>query len=67
VKTKSSVIDLTPVRREVVSPQEYLRLTKESPHLIAKSRFVTPSVGRGDFGKFEVEYSVPLLKRAKHG
>jgi len=58
------VIDVTPVRSEVLSPQEFLRLTEESPHLIQRSRFVGPKVGRPGFGGFEVQYAVPMLKRA---
>ena len=58
------VIDVTPVRSEILSPQEFLRLTEESPHLIQRSRFVVPKVGRPGFGGFEVQYSVPVLKRA---
>lgn len=59
------VIDLTPVRREILTPAEFLRLSKESPHLIQRSKFVTPTIGGRDFGGFEVHYSVPLLKRAE--
>lgn len=57
------VIDMAPVRKEVLSPQEFLRLTEESPHLIQRSRFIGPKVGRSGFGSFEVQYSIPVLKR----
>jgi hypothetical protein len=53
----------TPVRREVVSPAEFLRISKESPHLIARSRFLSPRKGERDFGAFELQYTVPMLRR----
>ena len=65
MKKPSPLTELSPVRREVVTPQEYLRLTREQPHLIARSRFVAPGIGRPDFGGFEVQYSVPLYKRVR--
>jgi hypothetical protein len=64
MKRVPPTVEMTPVRREVVSPAEFLRLAKESPHLIARSRFVAPAVGRRDFGGFEIHYSVPVLRRA---
>lgn len=63
MNSAAALVDLTAVRREVVTPKEFLRLTVESPHLIARSRFVAPKVGQRDFGGFEVQYSVPVLKR----
>lgn len=57
------LIVATPVRKEILSPREFLRLSKESPHLIQRSRFIGPIVGRAGFGGFEVQYSVPMLKR----
>jgi hypothetical protein len=62
MKKSSKFIDLSPIRREVVSPAEFLRLSKERPHLIARSRFITPVIGRRDFGRFEVHYTVPVYK-----
>lgn len=63
MKKAARPIELTPVRREIVSPAEYVRMTKESPHLIAHSRFLAPAVGKRDFGSFEIQYSVPVLRR----
>ena len=60
---RSIIVDMVPVRREVVSPKAFLRLTRESPHLIARSRFVAPTIGRSNFGSFEVSYTTPVLKR----
>jgi hypothetical protein len=56
----------SPVRREVVSPADFLRISKDKPHLIARSRFIAPTIGRKDFGSFEIQYTVPLLKQAEH-
>lgn len=54
---------LTPVRREVVSPAEYKRIISESPHMIERSRFLMPLVGKRDFGAFELHYAVPMLRK----
>jgi hypothetical protein len=56
---------LKPVRREVVSPAEFQRIVRESPHLIERSRFVSPTIGKRDFGSFELHYSVPVLRPAE--
>ncbi len=56
---------LTPVRREVVSPAEYLRISRESPHLIERSRFLGPLKGKRDFGAFELQYAVPMLRKTR--
>lgn len=63
MKRDFSTIELTPVKDEVVTSKEFLRLSQESPHLIARSRFVPPVIGKKDFGGFHVRYSVPMLKR----
>lgn len=55
---------LVPVRREALTPEEYRRLTSESQTTIARARYVPPQLGDGGFGRFEVEYSIPILKRA---
>ena len=52
----------SPVRREVVSPADFLRISKDKPYLIAHSRFIAPALGQRDFGRFEVQYTVPVLK-----
>ena len=50
------------VRNETVTPAEYLRISKKSPHLIARSRFVPPRIGERSFGALEIQYSVPVLR-----
>lgn len=62
--SSNRTIDVTPVRHEVVSAEEFLRLTTEQPHLIERSRFVSPVPGKRGFGKFEVTYITPIFKRA---
>lgn len=59
---RSAIKDHILVRQETVSPAEYLRISKQSPHLIARSRFVPPRIGEHSFGSFEIQYSVPLLR-----
>lgn len=54
-----------PVRREVVSAAEFLRISREQPHLVARSRFIPPATGQRDFGRFEVQYAVPMLRHAE--
>jgi len=58
--------ELVPVRRELLSSAEFIRIAKERPDSIARSRFVAPTIGKRDFGHFEVEYSTPVLKRIAH-
>ena len=62
MKKRFQILDVTPVRQEVVSAKEFVRITRDSPHLVARSRFVAPTIGRRDFGGFEVVYSVPFLR-----
>jgi hypothetical protein len=58
-----NLLGFSAIRRETVSPQDYLRISKESPHLIAKSKFIAARPGKKGFGAFEVVYSSPILKR----
>lgn len=64
MKKTSQLIEFTPVKREVLSPAEFLRLSKDRPHSIARSRFVAPKFGSKGFGGFEVEYDVPQLRQS---
>ena len=57
-------IHYSPIKREVVSAREFVRLTRERPASIARSRFVAPTIGGRDFGGFEVEYTVPKLRQS---
>lgn len=55
---------LVPVRIEQLSAEKFAEVVERSRVNIARSRFIPPKIGRPGFGKFEVEYKVPLLKRA---
>lgn len=53
---------MEPVRKEVLSAKDFLRLTKETAPMIERSRFIPPRLGEDSFGEFEVVYSVPMLR-----
>ncbi|WP_139225787.1 hypothetical protein [Paracidovorax konjaci] len=55
---------LVPRRVERMSAEEFLVLVDSDRLNIAKSRFVPPKLGSKDFGRFEVQYKVPVLKPA---
>ncbi len=55
-------IELTPVKREILTAKEFLYISNHRPHTISRSRFIAPTVGGRDFGGFEVEYITPQLK-----
>lgn len=59
---KFSALNLVPVRRETLTPTEFRKLLKDSPELIARSRFVSPIIGKDDFGRFDVQYTTPQSK-----
>ena len=67
MKKRFHPIDLSPVMREQVSAAVFGRIAKERPYAIARSRFVPPRIGANDFGAFEVEYRIPLLREVAHG
>lgn len=62
MKKLFTTIDLTPVKREIVSAREFRKIVRDRPHTISKSRFVSPNIGEADFGRFEVVYTIPILK-----
>lgn len=53
---------MRPVKREVLTVRQYQRLAQTQPHLIERSRFIPPSIGSPGFGRFDVAYSVPMLR-----
>jgi hypothetical protein len=57
MKKTPFVIDIRPVRSEVISSAEYLQLSKTSPGLIERAQFVPPTPGTKGFGGFFVRYS----------
>lgn len=65
MKTNSHMSQvLVPRRVERMSAEEFVVLVESNRVNIAKSRFVPPRLGSRNFGRFEVQYKVPVLKRA---
>jgi len=57
---------LRPVKKESVSPREFLKMA-ESPTeraSISRVHFEPPKIGSGSFGKLVVEYDWAKLRRA---
>lgn len=65
MKKNSQPIELTPVKREVLSPAEFLRLSKDRPHSIARSRFVAPKFGSKGFGGFVGGWGASAIWRSQ--
>lgn len=65
MKKTLPIIDMTPVKRESVSAVEFARIVRERPHLIAHSRFEAPRLGARGFGRFDVEYTTPILRNTQ--
>lgn len=63
MKTKPVEV-LVPVRVERLPASKFVEVVDHARANIARSRFVPPTVGSRNFGHFEVEYKVPVLKRA---
>lgn len=64
---KPFIVDVRPVRRETISPSEYLKLLAENPTLIERAEFIAPRIGRNDFGVFDVRYTRSRHKQVVHG
>lgn len=60
-------VDILPVKKERLSPQDFLSLVNTNPSMIKKSRPVFHSLGSRDFLSFDVDYSRPLYKKPKFG
>ena len=56
MKRTPLVVDVLPVRNEMLSPEEYLALTEKSPGAIERAEFVPPTPGKPGFGSFFVRY-----------
>jgi len=63
MKTKPAEV-LVPVRVERLSANKFVETVERTRANIARSRFIPPSIGSRGFGHFEIEYKVPVLKRA---
>jgi len=56
------LIDVSPVKQEILSPLEFLELSKNNAHLIAHTQIVPAKLGSDSFGGIDVKYSRPLYK-----
>lgn len=52
---------LAPVKKEIVSPEVFIKLSNTSNN-IERSRFIAPKIGGKGFGKFEVTYRYAELR-----
>lgn len=48
--------------KEIISPEEYLKLTDSDKANIESSKIIPPSLGSNDFGKIEINYKYPIYK-----
>jgi hypothetical protein len=53
------VFDLFERSRELLTPDEFLRMTPDERENILRARIVPPNFDRPDFGLLEVEYKIP--------
>lgn len=60
VKKMSDI--LIPKDYEVMSPEEYLRISQEEIENIESVHFIPPEIGKGGFGAFAVTYRTPVLR-----
>ena len=67
MKNTPFVVDVRPVRSEMISPEEYLKLSKDSPGLIERAKFVPPRIGVVGYGSFLVQYARSRHRALAHG
>jgi hypothetical protein len=53
------VIAMFEHNRDLLTPEEFLRLSPDERANILRSRIVAPDFDRADFGMLEVEYRIP--------
>lgn len=61
----SSTLQLVAVKRQTISPKEYLELSQNRPSEIKRATYVSPRIGKPGFGSFDVEYRTPKLVPAE--
>lgn len=54
-------INMVVIKKEVLSPSEFLHIHKTKPGVFKTAEFVAPKIGGKGFGAFEVEYRTPRL------
>lgn len=47
---------------EILTPEEYLKLTKEQKSNIEETQIIPSSLGSSSFGKIKVFYKTPIYK-----
>lgn len=67
MKGKRFIVDVRPVRRETLSPKDYLKLMAENPMLVERAEFIPPAQGERDFGLFDVRYTRARYRTPVHG
>lgn len=48
--------------KEIISPEEYLKLTDADKTNIESCKIIPPNLGDNNFGKIEVSYKYPIYK-----
>jgi len=51
-----------PVREEILSPERFLAERGKLTRNVKRFRIIPPGKGRGDYGKIQVEYEIPVLR-----
>ena len=59
------VAKLIAVKRETLSPTQFIELSRSRPADIKRATYVIPTIGKPGFGTFEVEYHAPRLVNEK--
>lgn len=62
---RSATAKLIALKREVLSPRQYIELSRSKPAEIKRATYVIPTIGKPGFGAFEVEYHAPRLVHEK--
>lgn len=61
-ETEGRDLLLEPVKREYLSPIEFLKLLESDRDRVKSSTFVPPRLEDNHFGYFDVEYDRPIYK-----
>lgn len=62
---ENNVIQLAAVKREILTPKEYIELSRTRPSTIKSAKFILPVIGKPGFGAFDVEYHSSKLVSMK--
>lgn len=56
-------INMMRTNSEVISPENYLKLTEFEKNNIESTQIIPPQLGDIDFGKIIVTYRIPIFKK----